>query len=663
MIRDYRKLAKRIENKFLSIKRWNDIQFDDFTKEQFKTLDRVEFVNDYSIQINTDKTNHTILPSQYLLYAVCLKELAFDVYRYLSLFDKLKEGKSANEIGTLLRNKILDYSSLEIDDYSKELAPQIFYDDTLNLGAKDIVNGSVGEYKIRGTVDLFGSIILKVINIPNASSSILGKFIWNLCENEDLYSSLEKKYIQEIPFVVEAFTVKDFCYYVTSFLYNYDKLDKFKPFLQNNEKKNNVSIKKGEVSLTSIFKKSDIPLNQEELSQGKKLRYYIEPLFRMDDQYVYFSTEWTNDGNSRLDLENYKFIIEELYPEFRVVVNESKFYLKPNKIRQLSEVLPENRMQKGFNKIYFGAPGTGKSYAVSQQLKDVSESQIERVIFHPDYDYSSFIGGYKPVTEKDEDGKDIVKYKFVPQVFVNIFERAHRNPNKNFYLVVEEINRGNCAEIFGDIFQLLDRNPDYAITPSEDLLKYLAQRDENSTHKVLKNGKIVMPDNLIVLATMNTSDQSLYPMDSAFKRRWDWQYVPIKYPSEDSNYNCPSFDFMIKIGENKQIKWVDFIANINKKIEENPSLGMDKCIGNFFVKPDDGPLISLDTLVNKVIFYLWNDVFKDEDNDIFTDHTYLNYFPIGTNGSKRIDNLIEKLKLNVTKINATDTSVEINEVQ
>ena len=314
-----------------------------------------------------------------------------------------------------------------------------------------------------------------------------------------------------------------------------------------------------------------------------------------------------------------------------------------NYLKFLEEYKLETQIsvKEGYNKIYFGSPGTGKSYAISKQIEKVDEYQIERVIFHPDYDYSSFIGGYKPITEKDSDDKDIIKYKFVPQIFINIFEKAHRNPNKNFYLVIEEINRGNCAEIFGDIFQLLDRNPDYAITPSEDLNKYFLERDKLSKLKVLKNGKLVMPSNLIILATMNTSDQSLYPMDSAFKRRWDWEYVPITHPSDKGVKSCPSFEYLIKVDDTTIVRWVDFIKAVNLHILKNPSLGLDKCIGNFFVKPDKDGFISLSTLVNKVIFYLWNDVFKDEENQIFNDHTYSNYFPIESDGLKRISSLID----------------------
>lgn len=324
----------------------------------------------------------------------------------------------------------------------------------------------------------------------------------------------------------------------------------------------------------------------------------------------------------------------------------SKNYLKFLQEYQIPAEIAEE-VTPGYNKIYFGAPGTGKSYAVAQLLKEnkVRESNIERVTFHPDYDYSSFIGGYKPVTETDEQGNESVKYKFVPQVFVNIYEKAWRNPRQNYYLVIEEINRGNCAEIFGDIFQLLDRNPDYTITPSEDLFKYLNKRNEFSANKSLLHGKLAMPDNLIILATMNTSDQSLYPMDSAFKRRWDWEYVPVKYPVNDADNSCPSFGYKITLDDNHYINWIDFVKNINGHIMQNPSLGMDKCLGNFFLKPDVKGEISIDMVINKVMFYLWNDVFKDEENEIFSGHSYNDYFPIATNGRAQLRALSDKHEL------------------
>ena len=192
--------------------------------------------------------------------------------------------------------------------------------------------------------------------------------------------------------------------------------------------------------------------------------------------------------------------------------------------------------------------------------------------------------------------------------------------------MIEEINRGNCAEIFGDIFQLLDRNSDYSITPSNELKQYLVKvLTSVDAIKGIENGKMKLPSNLNILATMNTSDQSLFPMDSAFKRRWDWEYIPINYKKSPEN---PSSNFKVILSETESFSWIDFIAKVNSKIKQNPNLGMDKCIGNYFIKAKNDT-ISLEEFINKAIFYLWNDVFKDEDEHIFEENTfYEDFFPI-----------------------------------
>ena len=220
----------------------------------------------------------------------------------------------------------------------------------------------------------------------------------------------------------------------------------------------------------------------------------------------------------------------------------------------------KNKMSKSDNKntIYYGAPGTGKSHTIEEKLETVPDRNKERVTFHPDYDYVSFVGGYRPITE----GDDNIKYKFVPQVFTNIYVNAWNNPQEQFYLVIEEINRGNCAEIFGDIFQLLDQNQKYTVTPSSELKAYLVQELSEYLEGIADGLK--MPNNLSILATMNTSDQSLFPMDSAFKRRWDWEYIPINYDRDDEN---KSSKFIVEFDDKTYFSWLDFIEKVNIQIK------------------------------------------------------------------------------------------------
>lgn len=353
----------------------------------------------------------------------------------------------------------------------------------------------------------------------------------------------------------------------------------------------------------------------------------IKELELFKTKHIIFSTD-----------ENIKSLSEEEYDELIKTLLSEYMEYDVSKSKETSHN-PQNI-------IYFGAPGTGKSYTVDQVIKELDVQYYERVTFHPDYDNASFVGGYKPITEKDKDGKDVVKYKYVAQAFAKIYTRAWKDLDNQYYLVIEEINRGNCADIFGDIFQLLDRTSDYTVTPSTELYSYLLDEFEDSKHLGIVKG-LKLPTNLKILATMNTSDQSLFPMDSAFKRRWDWQYIPICYNAltEDKKEN-KSLNYSIKI-DGQLFNWIDFIKLINNNhIKSNPSLGMDKCIGNYFVKPDKENIISLEPFISKVVFYLWNDVFKDEENEVFKEgSSYEDFFPLDPNGITNVKELFDRIGL------------------
>ena len=275
--------------------------------------------------------------------------------------------------------------------------------------------------------------------------------------------------------------------------------------------------------------------------------------------------------------------------------------------------------------IYYGAPGTGKSHRIKEQLEGVPKENIFRTTFHPDSDYSTFVGAYKPTrsqrplyglfgkeTVRLKDGEDlsedIITYKFIPQAFLNAYMQAYRRPDENVYLIIEEINRGNCAQIFGDLFQLLDRDEygvsEYTIKADADLKAFL-EDEMGEGNDAIKDGELCLPSNLYIYATMNTSDQSLFPIDSAFKRRWDWEYEPIKYKNTN---------WVIDI-QGETYSWVSFQKEINRRIFEATS-SEDKMLGDYFVNPSNG-IITEKMLLNKILFYLWNDVCKDGEGDIF----------------------------------------------
>lgn len=280
-----------------------------------------------------------------------------------------------------------------------------------------------------------------------------------------------------------------------------------------------------------------------------------------------------------------------------------------------SAQLKRNKINAPLQQILFGAPGTGKSHTINEEI-GTDENYCIRTTFHPDSDYSTFVGCYKPT--KDEERGEIT-YDFTPQAFTNAYVAAWKDLAKNYYLVIEEINRGNCAQIFGDIFQLLDRNEygysSYKTTPDQDLANYIRKQlaDTDIEDADVKSGKkMQLPPNLYIWATMNTSDQSLFPIDSAFKRRWDWRYIPIDYTDRGHYIACGD----------TQYSWADFLQKVNDRVE-SVTQSEDKKLGYWFMgNGAEQKEITIDRFVSKVVFYLWNDVFKDfgkSGNTIFKD--------------------------------------------
>ena len=379
---------------------------------------------------------------------------------------------------------------------------------------------------------------------------------------------------------------------------------------------------------------------------------------------------------------------------------------------ELGEILSNDSavLNQPLQQIFFGAPGTGKSDTIDRIVQDVTHT---RTTFHPDSDYASFVGAYKPrmsssssiqrlnlsvedlaqklgtyyndsqlgkvggiqkfcleyypyidgeymsvnVTKllelagvsdnygveinkylkfcrmlpKREDNK--IVYSFTPQAFLKAYCAAWKQMPEPYFLVIEEINRGNCAQIFGDLFQLLDRNErgysKYEIAPDDDIRKFLSsdkkegfgalteeQKENFPKDSVWKGEELILPPNLYIWATMNTSDQSLFPIDSAFKRRWEWKYIKITNgykKNENGEYETDAEGKKIplnwKIETNGQ-DWYGFIQQINKIIS-NMTSSADKQLGYFFCQANEEKKITTETFVSKVLFYLWNDVFKD----------------------------------------------------
>lgn len=355
---------------------------------------------------------------------------------------------------------------------------------------------------------------------------------------------------------------------------------------------------------------------------------------KYNSSYVYKVYDWNEDVNYDIIQRD----VDQLIDKYLGILSSSKSSKTNSKqdntdlgndpeksVKKEISILDFSNLQPS-QIIYYGAPGTGKSYTVKKKEKE--GLRCIRTTFHPDCDYATFIGCYKPHCNR---GTGKIIYEFVEQAFLTAYLQAWKNPQQEVALVIEEINRGNCAQIFGDIFQLLDRDDDgwstYPIKADTDISDYLENLAINGYGEMMakRYGKdkagysyLALPPNMSILATMNTSDQSLFPIDSAFKRRWEWKYIKIK-EGRDENGNKLDWKVNVKMDEvGNLLPWWNFIQKINEIIASMTS-SADKQLGYFFCCAKDG-VIDEETFVSKVIFYLWNDVFKDygfEDATLF----------------------------------------------
>ena len=421
------------------------------------------------------------------------------------------------------------------------------------------------------------------------------------------------------------------------------------------------------------------PVNKTDFIIGGSAAESYISFVKPDKLFSYNPEKWTHVKNI-FDIKSSEKILEiinELFTDddFNKVDNEgSSQYFRSNAIKQYycflkarevfkcysqgEYIAEEKRDITSLQQIFYGAPGTGKSHTINEKTEGES---VIRTTFHPDSDYSTFVGAYKPTMGLlpicDKLGqpmkigstalhKEQIIYEFVDQAFLQAYVQAWKfyaensDTVKKQYLIIEEINRGNCAQIFGDLFQLLDRNDSgfsvYPINADKDMKKQLAKafkkdgvtitipnadkinalyKGKDIVSKVLSGDILVLPNNLYIWATMNTSDQSLFPIDSAFKRRWEWQYMPI---GKGYDENGQEIKWAIE-SATKKFSWWSFLEKINAQIGE-ATQSEDKKLGFFFCKAADG-VISAEKFVGKVIFYLWNDVFKNNgfEGPIFKD--------------------------------------------
>ena len=586
----------------LTAGRFNQYAGEDFVlpqifKNQVKEINSNAITyNKYSAIIETRGNQNGVLniymPNQWFYIASYFTDFYNELLKYKSYALKAISRERLKDLNgsTLTEAEQNAIKQLDIDQQSQEFLKRFITDYSWWSGAKTIDRG-----------DFYVSPILNSARLVNASQSFVADLCAFLADKEELVKAIITGEDNPTSIVKKELLRQKAA---ATFMKKAMRITL--------DKDNNLS----HLAALNKYRKTSVQLQINGFNLGRDKNQLPN---RIDD--VDVDVAWIYDTQEYvLYLE---WTPEMMEQQFFPVYNEAyQGMLKMGKSSNGEYVLYEETAvyskepfcQEPLQQIFYGAPGTGKSNAIKREVDDKGKTNF-RVTFHPDSDYSTFVGCYKPAMKENiiskngvESKEEQIVYRFVPQTFTKAYTAAW-NTEDEVYLVIEEINRGNCAQIFGDLFQLLDRKngvSEYPVDADSDLADYIRKNLKNSSRTDFPEGvkegkKLVLPSNLFIWATMNTSDQSLFPIDSAFKRRWDWKYLPIENAEKG---------WKIKVNGN-EYDWYQFLEAINKEV-----LGLthseDKQLGYFFAKAKDS-IIDAETLVNKVYFYLWTDVFKDYD--------------------------------------------------
>lgn len=585
MLRTQQPLASLMKEKFKAIKDWPEISLSDADIQKLREIPEysdpeITTIKQHSIQTSIPPTNHSIMPAQYLLYAVCVKEYALLLKKYNDAIDEARANVSPIQRVCDVIAGTHPYTFTTLDDYSKTIVLNPF-----NTSSSDSFEGkgfcSGTPIKPRGTIDYFGSQVVNVINVPAASSEILGKLIYYFTKQPAVYRYFEQKLLTKIPFHTMADKTKLFAYNVLTFLYQYDDLARLKPYIRINTDPNFSSIEYECKTLTSIFFNTASPFLPSDIGRapGQK-RCFPDPLY-IDESgnFLYVSTEWTDGTGSRLDLADFQYIIEYLYPEFRIVRKDEMYYLE----NAISESTNANSFGSTFdisaashgdlafkyrNILLKGVPGTGKSHLIDKIITEKlllakNDTNILRINIHSASSNADLMQGIG-ISTRD----DAIIYKEKQGLILNHIKKAIQNPQQPFAIVLEEIQENSLNELIGDLIYLIEdsKRTDLrseagkSFKDEEEFLTDFIRSNPNTYYVEIpylvstetRYKKMIIPNNLYIFCTSNYRDDKKIIEDNLLRR---FEVIEI-FPAYKDTVGT---DF-----HNQDVS--DFLQNLNEKI-------------------------------------------------------------------------------------------------
>ncbi|MCZ4308485.1 AAA family ATPase [Vibrio atlanticus] len=602
---------------------FDEFSFTEEVKSAFSNLDLDLEIFEHSARIKiTNNKNHCYIPSHYFLYALKLQPLVSLLSNYMAVFDQVKSSvKTAVDFHNLINSSSPSNPVLtSLDPYSRDNFLNAFRLKANRLGGKDIINDDKTKgKKYRSQDDFMSSILLKALPVPDASSGVLGDLLYAFSKSPSAYQALMDNYSPAIPYLFRSTSGDELMFRILSTLGWQGKLDaELTPSSSG-------FADWGSIDKAFLFRPTSILGHAEYVEEP--IHYHLP-----SHQYVYVKTGLLDTDELRASVSD---LISRLWNNMSIQKDDDVFFFKSF----LRFDLKAPAFTGASNKIFYGAPGTGKSHHIHNVECDGANKIV--TVFHPDTQYSDFVGALKPNMATDENGKPYVAYQFRPGPFTKALIEAKSHPSKHVCLVIEELNRAPAAAVFGELFQLLDREDDgestYKIDASDpDMLSYINQSLDKVGIANIK--QLEIPANLSLLATMNSSDQAVMPLDTAFKRRWRFKFIDIDF----SHVDVPNYDFHLSTQSGVyRISWPNFASIINDVLIE-AHVAEDRLLGPFFVKKDEIETAesAKETLSSKVFVYLWDDVLR-----------HLGHTKIFSSKYKTFGKLSSKFKKNMAVFN------------